>query len=76
MKLYNQIHQFLLRSGAVFNQPEFEGEGYIPHSTIQQHARLNAGDSVRISSLTILDMFPNNDGYQRKIGPTFQLRQP
>jgi 2'-5' RNA ligase len=73
IKLHNRIHKFLIDSGAVFNQPEFEGEGYIPHSTIQKHARLNPGDQVRINTLTILDMFPNGDGYQRRIGSTFSL---
>lgn len=70
-QLHKSINQFLLNSGAVFNEPQFEGSGYIPHSTIQKNARLMPGDEVRITTLTLLDMFPNNDGYQRKIGPTF-----
>lgn len=72
-ELHNLIHRFLLESGVVFNQPEFEGEGYIPYSTIQKHARLDPGDPVQIHSITILDMFPHEDGYQRKIGPTYEL---
>ena len=74
MDLHQDIHELLLRSGAVFNQPEFEGQGYIPHSTIQKHARLYPGETIQINSLTVLDMFPHQDGYQRKIGPTIYFK--
>ncbi len=72
--LHQEVHKLLLQSGAKFNQPEFEGEGYVPHSTIQKHARLYLGETIQINSLTLLDMFPNQDGYQRKIGPTISFK--
>lgn len=73
MNLYNDLHSMLLRTGAVFNEPQYEGNGYIPHSTFQKHAFLNVGDSAIIDSVSIIDLFPNSDGYQRKIFKTIKF---
>jgi hypothetical protein len=48
------------------NDPQFAKEGFLPHSTVQPHGRLNKGDEVTFSALSIIDMFPNEDPYQRK----------
>lgn len=67
MQFYNRIHNLLLEAGAVFNEPQFEGKNYTPHSTIQKHGGLEIGETVVLDNLAIVDMFPNQDGYQRKI---------
>ena len=57
----------LTKHGAVFNNPEFTHDGFIPHSTIQRDKRLQIGDMVQLDKLAIVDMFPNNNWQQRKI---------
>ena len=71
MDLHRSIVTVLLNAGAVFNEPQYTGDGFVPHATIQKHTRLNVGDSVTISDLTILDMFPGGDGYRRKLLQSF-----
>jgi len=71
--LHNDVVNLLKSAGAVFNTPQYTGEGYVPHSTVQKHARVYADDTVKIGSLTIVDMFPNGDGYQRKLVKTINF---
>lgn len=73
MELHHKILKALLEAGAVFNEPQYAGDGFVPHSTIQKHARLHVGDQVSISDLTILDMFPGKDGYKRKLLRTIRF---
>lgn len=54
-------------AGAVFNDPQFTEDGFRAHATVQPHARLNKGDTVHFTELSIVDMFPGSDPYQRKI---------
>jgi len=71
MNLHMKIHNLLLQYGAVFNEPEHHGEGYIPHSTIEKNTRLHIGDQVVLNSLSIVDMFPNHDHEQRRVTQIF-----
>lgn len=73
MGLHKFLHDTLVSAGAVFNEPQYQDEGYIPHSTFQKHAHLNPGDKVLIGSVSIIDLFPNGDGHQRKIFKTIKL---
>lgn len=73
MELYNNVYNFLIASGAVYNEPEYQGGGYIPHSTFQKSGNLKKGQTVTIKSVSIIDLFPNNDGYKRKIHKTIDL---
>ena len=57
----------LTKHGAVFNNPEFTHEGFIPHTKIQNERRLQIGDTVKLENLAIIDMFTNSDWQQRKI---------
>jgi 2'-5' RNA ligase len=72
-KLHEDIIGLLQDGGVVFNSPQYVGEGYIPHSTVQKHGRLKKGDVVKIGSLTIVDMFPHGDGYRRRLVKTIKL---
>jgi 2'-5' RNA ligase len=73
MALYNTIHNELITLNAIFNTPQYEDEGYIPHSTKQKHAIVTNGESVLIDSVSIIDLFPNGDGHRRKIFKTIQF---
>jgi hypothetical protein len=60
--------------GAVFNNPTYVKQGYRPHSAIRPGTRLSNGDHVTIDSLSIVDMFPDGDPYNRKILTTLPLK--
>lgn len=64
----------LLKScGAVLNDPQYSEEGFRAHATVQSHARLTFGETVTLTKLAIIDMFPNEDPYQRKILKIIEL---
>lgn len=65
--LHQQIVGFLLAHGAHFEHPEWTGEGYIPHSTIQKHAAVGARAIVNISSVSLVNLRPASDIRQREI---------
>jgi 2'-5' RNA ligase len=71
--LHNDIIKLLNSAGAVFNNPEYIGEGFIAHSTFQKDRHLNKGEVVEVRELTIVDMFPHGDGYQRKLLRTIKF---
>ncbi len=72
--LHNKIIDLLELNGAEFNSPEFTREGFLPHSTIQRSGRLNIGDGVEITSVSIVDMLPGGDWQQRKVLNNFNMR--
>jgi 2'-5' RNA ligase len=74
MKLYESIHGWLMNEDATFNSPEYQGTGYLPHSTFQKSGSLAPSEERRITSVSLVDLFPNNDGYKRKIYKTIILR--
>ena len=49
------------------NDPQFARDGFLPHATVQKHARLKMGDRVQFTALSIVDMFPDEDPYKRKV---------
>ena len=73
LELHGQLIDLLEANGAIFNNPEFMREGYLPHSTIQKTGRLYDGDKVTISVLAFIDMFPDNDWQRRKVINLFTL---
>ncbi len=74
MKLHGQIINFLESNHAIFNNPEWNHEGYIPHSTIQRHSRIQANKKmVIVDNLTLVDMYPNKNNHRRKVVRTFKL---
>lgn len=74
-KLHDDIIALLTENGAVFNDPQCNGKVFISHATVQKHARLNKGDPVKISILTILGMFPQSNGYRRKLLRTINFSE-
>ena len=67
LDLHNDLIDFLKKAGALFNDPQYLGSGFRAHATVQPHARLQAGDWVKFNELTLIDMFPGGDPYQRKL---------
>ncbi len=73
LNLYNKIHSWLLVSGAVYNDPQYQGDGYLPHSAFQKNGFLNENEIREIRSVSIIDLFPNSDGYKRKVFRTIKF---
>lgn len=66
-ELHCDVLELLEKGGLKLNDPHFAREGFLPHSTVQKHARLNKGDHVTFDTLAIIDMFPGSDPYQRRV---------
>jgi hypothetical protein len=75
MKLHTDIVSLLEENNATFNNPEFTRSGFLPHSTIQKSGRLHTGDKVIIDSISLVDMFPDNDWEQRRVLTTFKMKK-
>ena len=74
--LHNDIIELLINHGAVFNNPSFTKSGYIAHCSFQETTKLSAGLVVSIHNATIIDMYPNDDGYMRKATKTIPFDSP
>lgn len=74
IRLHEDVLALLEKGGLKLNDPQFAHGGFLPHSTIQKHARLHKGDEVSFTALTIIDMFPDGDPYQRKVLATIPLQ--
>jgi len=74
VKLHYDVIGCLTKGGWKPNDPQFAKEGFLPHSTVQKHARLNKGDKVTFNALTVIDMFPGGDPYQRKVIKTIKVK--
>lgn len=73
VKLHCDVIEFLEQGGWKPNDPQFAKEGFLPHSTVQPHGRLNEGDKVIFSALSIVNFFPGKDPTQRKILATIRI---
>ncbi len=73
VKLHRDVIELLEQGGWKPNDPQFAKEGFLPHSTVQKHVRLNKGDEVTFNTLTIIDMFPDEDPYQRRVIKTIYV---
>ena len=73
IKLYLDVLAILEGGEIALNDPQFSRNGFLPHATVQIHARLNKGDKVRFTALSIIDMFPNEDPYMRKVLKTIKV---
>jgi 2'-5' RNA ligase len=70
---HSELISLLESTGANFDQPQYNNEGYIAHATVWREKRLNKGDKVVFDRISIVDMFPNNDIKQRKVLASFSL---
>lgn len=67
VRLHYDVIELLEQGGWKPNDLQFAKEGFLPHSTVQSHARLSKGDKVIFSALSIIDMFPDENPYRRKV---------
>ena len=65
--LHNKLYSQLLDHGAVFDKPQYCGDNYRAHATVQKSGRIKKGDKILIDELTLIDMFHEQDIRQRKI---------
>lgn len=71
--LYKTIQNNLVDNGAVFNEPQYLGDGFTPHVTKQKSGELAQGTAQLLKTVSLVDMFPNNNGYRRRIHANFRL---
>jgi 2'-5' RNA ligase len=65
--LHYDIIKLLNTGGLRLNDPQYAINGFLPHVTVQDNTRINIGDKVILNSLSLIDMFPNQDPYKRKV---------
>ena len=73
-QLHTELAELIRINGGEFNDRHHMGKNYIPHATSQKHAHLHIGDVVNIHNVTLVDMFPAEDPYQRKVLKTFKFK--
>jgi hypothetical protein len=73
VKLHYDVIRLLEQGGWKPNDPQFAKEGFLPHATVQPHGRLNNGDEVTFKALSIIDFFPEEDPYQRRLVATINV---
>lgn len=71
--LHDRLIDLLAENGATFNSLQFTKSGFKPHATVGSHGRLNTGDTVHFSALTLIDMFPDHDPHNRRVLGTFKF---
>jgi 2'-5' RNA ligase len=66
--LHKAVVDILRTLNATFNSPQYIGSGFKPHSTIRGDDQQLQKDTVlSFDSITLIDMFPNENPTQRKI---------
>ncbi len=73
VNLHLDVLTALVDGGLTLNDPQFARNGFLPHATVQKHSRLNKGDEVKFTALSIVDMFPDEDAYKRKVLKTIKI---
>lgn len=71
--LHRDVVRVLENGGLVLNDPQFAGDDFLPHATVQKNSRLHKGDKVRFTALSVVDMFPGGDPYRRKVLKTIKI---
>lgn len=66
-QLHDAVIRVLEAHGVKFNSPQYTKEGFVPHSTVQKSGELECNDIVIFNSITLIDMFPENNPLQRRI---------
>lgn len=74
-ELHNKLVVLFDKGGLKLNDPQFSRRGFLPHSTVQSHARLYEGDEVLFNALSLVDMFPDKDPYKRRVVATIPLKR-
>lgn len=75
LQLHETVVRVLEAFAVQFNAPQHVREGFRPHSTMQGRtgAALQLGDAVRFDALTLIDMFPDEKAYRRRVIGTVRV---
>ncbi len=57
-----------------FDTPQYIEKGYRPHATKLVKSELVSGENYLVESMTLVDMYPNNDIERREIIRTFYFK--
>ena len=74
LALHNKLLELSDDGSFVYNTPEFVGQGFLPHATDQKDDSVKIGQKYRLSSISLVDMFPSGDHMRRVIIDTFALK--
>lgn len=66
-QLHETILSILSRHGAVFNNQQHIREGFTPHSTVHKNEYLTHGETVTFDSVTLIDLFPEQNPHRRRV---------
>jgi 2'-5' RNA ligase len=67
VNLHSDIIDLLIEKGAVFNDLQYTKAGFIGHVTQQTHRTMQINDTVQLSSVALIDMFPDENPYRRRV---------
>lgn len=68
--VHRRVVEVLDTYAVVFNNPEYAREGYKPHKTLQVQDKYVSSERFRVRSLSLVDMFPGEDPYARRVVAT------
>lgn len=71
--LHKLIFESLKSNGAVFNDEQFQNDGYIAHTTLHDNHSIDASENYAINAICLINMFPQGDALQRKVMWTITL---
>ena len=74
MILHDTIIDELKKLNAMFNNPQYTGAGFKPHATVKSNDNLIDRDAIIIDSITLIDMFPDNDPNNRRVMSTIYFK--
>ena len=67
VRLHTIITTYLQTVHAIYNEPQYVNNGFCPHITLPPGETIATGSVVTISNIALIDMFPNDNPFQRTI---------
>ena len=74
--LHRRMLARMLAVGAIFDSPDYIGDGYRPHVSVTKRARPGAGDRIQLAQLALVDMQPVGEKGHRRVVWTADLGRP
>lgn len=71
--LHRKFVQMMNEHAGAANSPQYTLDGYRPH--ISLHQEIDQTQPILLSNVSLIDMFPDNDPYERKVLETIKLHQ-
>jgi hypothetical protein len=73
LNLHSRLLALSEEGSFVFNTPDFVGDGFLPHVTDQRDGQVEVGEIYPVTTVSLVDMFPNGDGHQRRLIKTIKI---